>query len=267
MKASKMRKTSKPTVFISFNNKDSKFVDSLEKEINRNARIIRYENGVSSWGSFTVFMEKIRHQDFSVLIISENYLKSLACLHEVQLLMCESNWQSKTMFVIMNSNINIYTSEGRHEYIEFWNEYCAKLNTKIITLPKTSTLELQKDLASAEKVRDNIDVFLHFVADTNNPPIYTVIPEIKERLKNEHVMVLTEMAAAAEVSKKIRKKSPNQQRVIRMLCTKDRITCQEIAADLEMTSGVARYALDQLVNKGIAQKEKINRRVFYYISV
>lgn len=62
MRISKHQKVSKPTVFVSFHNNDSKFVDSLVFEVEGTAEIIRYEDGVSNWGSFKNFMNGIRQQ-------------------------------------------------------------------------------------------------------------------------------------------------------------------------------------------------------------
>lgn len=267
MSSSQKIKIVKPTVFVSFNNKDSKFVDSLEHEASKNATVIRYEDGVSSWGSFVEFMQTIKQQDFAVLVISEQYLKSSACLYEVLELMCKKDWRDKTMFVIMNNNIDIYKAEGRVEYIKYWNDICVQLTKEIAALPETSTYGLKEDLASALKARDNIDAFLRTVADTKNPPLYHVIPEIRKKLEVEHSNIIGEMVASEEVSNGIWRKTPNQQRVIRMLFPKNRVTCQEVAADLGISFNAARYTLERLVQKGIVERVNIKKFVYYNIAL
>ena len=66
----------------------------------------RYKKKIGAWESITTFMKSIRTQDFAILVISDNYLKSVACMYEVIQLMKEDDWLSKTM-IMLADDINI----------------------------------------------------------------------------------------------------------------------------------------------------------------
>ena len=90
----------KPTVFISYKRDKSDIVNKLEVKIGGRAEIKRDTKEIGAWESITTFMKSIRTQDFAILVISDNYLKSVACMYEVIQLMKEDDWLSKTMIML-----------------------------------------------------------------------------------------------------------------------------------------------------------------------
>ena len=108
-----------PTVFVSYNDKSGKaFVDALEAEAKDIAQIIRYTD-MGAWQSFKEFMNSIRRQDFAILVITDAYLKSYACLYEVMELMKDANWTEKTMFIIFDDAYDAFNTNGRASYIAY----------------------------------------------------------------------------------------------------------------------------------------------------
>ncbi len=116
----------KPTVFISYNRNNSSFADEIESSISALAQVKRDTNDIENWASIIDFMKTIRGQDFAVLIISPEYLKSTSCLFEVIQLMKEDKWIEKTMFVVIDG-FNIYNLTERTFYIQYWNKSVMKL--------------------------------------------------------------------------------------------------------------------------------------------
>lgn len=173
-----------PSVFISYNQKSGNdFVNILEEKIAKKAIVHRDKNDVESWGSFKKFMDTIRDNDFAILVITEEYLKSAACLYEVVELMHEKNWNEKTMYVVFES-ANIYDMSGRAKYIKYWEEKCLELTNLIKSLSLSASVELCEELRKYETVKNKIGEFIKMVADSNNPAIYIAIEEIIKRLEN-----------------------------------------------------------------------------------
>lgn len=173
-----------PTVFVSYNEKSGgEFVDGLSAEVGKAAQIVRYTN-LEAWQSFKQFMNSIRQQDFAVLIITDAYLKSYACLYEVMELMKDTGWTEKTMFVVFDDARNAFNATGRASYIGFWVEKCNELEAEIKRLPAASTSELSAELKKSELIRNEIGAFLSIVGDSNNPPMYLAISKIVERIHN-----------------------------------------------------------------------------------
>jgi hypothetical protein len=187
VKKNKTDETTRPTVFVSYNDKSGReFVDALVTETKDIAQIIRYTD-MGAWESFKEFMNSIRKQDFAVLVITDAYLKSYACLYEVMELMKEENWLGKTMFVIFDDAHNAFTAAGRASYIGFWNQKCNELEETIQGLPPASTSELSVELKKSELIRNEIGTFLTAVGDTSNPPVYLAIARIKERIHGSNI--------------------------------------------------------------------------------
>lgn len=172
-----------PTVFISYNWDNDDVASVVETELSGKANVHRDKKDIPNWGSLSDFMKSIRKQDFAVLIVSEPYLKSDACLFEVMQLMKDENWDRKAMFVVLN-DAHIFKPLERAEYISYWTEQCAKLEKKIASLPASSTSELNLDLRKAVTIRDNIGEFLAKVADASNPDSDKVIQAIISRVES-----------------------------------------------------------------------------------
>lgn len=172
-----------PSVFISYNWDNDNVASEVETALSGKAVVRRDKKDIPDWGSLSDFMKSIRKQDFAVLVISEPYLKSSACLFEVMQLMKDEDWNEKAMYVVLRGS-NIYNSLGRADYISYWAEHCKKLDATITSLPASATSELNLDLRKAVTIRDNIGEFLTKVADTSNPDPDKVIRAIISRVES-----------------------------------------------------------------------------------
>lgn len=163
----------KPTVFISYNNKSSDYVDELQAELQSNAKIIRYTNqdltGVRPWESLRQFMKTISQQDFAVLIISKAYLESEACMYEVMELWKEDvDWNNKVMYVVMD-DADIYTPIKRVQYVKYWQQICVQYINEIKSLDIVNAGNFPKQVAQYRWIAMNIGDFLDRIADSYNP--------------------------------------------------------------------------------------------------
>lgn len=172
-----------PSVFISYNWDNDDVASAVDTALSGKAVVRRDKKDIPDWGSLSDFMKSIRRQDFAVLVISEPYLKSSACLFEVMQLMKDEEWSEKAMYVVLR-DANIYNPLGRAKYISYWTEHCTELENTIASLPASATSELNLDLRKAVTIRDNIGEFLTKVADTSNPDSDKVIQAIISRVES-----------------------------------------------------------------------------------
>ena len=172
-----------PTMFISYNRGCSDFVDKIENELDGKCVVKRDKNNIGDWKSISEFMRTIRKEDFAVLVISDAYLKSVACLYEVIELIKDDKWDEKTMYVIWDDAKDIYNGIKRLNYIKYWTDYCNELNDAIKDLPPSATYAQSEELKKAEEIRNNIGEFLSRVTDSNNPSVENVISKIIERIE------------------------------------------------------------------------------------
>ncbi|HZK61465.1 MAG TPA: toll/interleukin-1 receptor domain-containing protein, partial [Anaerovoracaceae bacterium] len=172
----------KPTIFISYNWGSSNFVNEIEESLIGKAEVHLDKEYIHAWGNITEFMRSIRRQDFAVLLISDAYLKSSACMYEVVQLMKDEGWIDKTMYIIMDDALGIYDPLKQAEYIQFWHNKCDELNQKIFELPPAATSKLNAVLNESNTILLRIGEFMAMVADVNNPPVDKSIMEILKRV-------------------------------------------------------------------------------------
>lgn len=90
-------------------------------------------------------MKSIRTQDFAILVISDNYLKSVACMYEVIQLMKEDDWLSKTM-IMLADDINILGTKEQLVYIKYWNDEYNNVSELIKSLPPETVSSQSEEL-------------------------------------------------------------------------------------------------------------------------
>lgn len=172
----------KPSVFISYNH-GSRIV--VEQIVNRlyNFADVHWDQNLGPWESFTSFMNTIRKQDFAVLIISDAYLKSMACLYEVIQLMTTENWDKKSMYLIEESAKGIYDIKGRAGYIDYWYRKEQELNEEIKEHSVAAVKDIAEEIQKVQKIKTYIGDFMKIIADSNNPDINESVEQIANRLK------------------------------------------------------------------------------------
>lgn len=177
----------KPTVFISYNSNLNDYVDVLESALQNDARIIRYTHqdstGVGAWQSFRSFMNTIRDQDFAVLIISKDYLKSEACIYEVmQLWKDEKSWDDKVMYIV-NDDVDIYDPFSRVTFVKYWQTIFDRYIKEVSDISIPNSVSITNQAKLYQMYAANIGAFLDKVADSYNPKPEEAVNKIRERLK------------------------------------------------------------------------------------
>lgn len=173
----------KPTVFISYKRDKGYIANNLEKTIGGRAEIKRDIKEIGAWESITSFMNSIRKQDFAILVISDNYLKSVACMYEVMQLLKDDDWLDKTI-IMLAEDINIFGTKEQLIYIKYWNEEYNNIAELIKSLPPESVSSQSEDLKKISRIKDEIGSFLHIISD-RNIPVEDVYEQINIRLAKQ----------------------------------------------------------------------------------
>lgn len=171
-----------PSVFVSYNHGSSDFVDKIEKSLAGICNIKRDKNEIGDWESISDFMKTIRKEDFAVLVISDSYLKSTACLFEVIQLMKDENWDKHTMYVIMDDAKTLFNLGGQLDYIQYWENHYKDIYKKIEQLPLESAHKQIEQLNKITTIKKEIGEFLNKVSDAKTPSTDEVISRIKHRI-------------------------------------------------------------------------------------
>lgn len=177
--------SSKPSVFVSYNETSGgAFVEELKIQISETANLHIYKDDMHAWESLKEFMKTIRHQDFVILVITDQYLKSEACLYEITELIKDDNWDGKTMFCVLDKSI--YDKSNHIKYIKYWDKQAKDLDKQISQIPNSASSSQCERLKQLRRATDEIGQFLSKVSDSNNPNQYSAIRIIRERLEGVH---------------------------------------------------------------------------------
>ena len=162
---------STPTIFISYNWGKDKLVDEIQKCIGKYAIIKRDKNELKFGDSITEFMNTIRQEDFALIVVSDDYLKSDACMYELTTLFKDQgadNFSKKVLFLICDDALSIYSADGRSTYVEFWDNKYKELITRRGQLTPESSVEITQSIRTVSFIRLQIGEFLEYIKDVKN---------------------------------------------------------------------------------------------------
>lgn len=178
---------SKPTVFLSYSWANDSLCDSIENFLKKKGlHVSRDIHGIGNWNSIKKFMKQIRQQDYVVLLISDEYLKSGNCMYEVTELIKDENYKDKIFPVVIETSI--YDPSKRVEYVKYWEDQKQKLENVLSTVSTVNRGSETETLRQYAEIALNIGSFLKDVADMNNPQIVDVNEAIWDNIsKNINV--------------------------------------------------------------------------------
>lgn len=223
-------------VFISYCWKDDNIVDQIDNYFKSRQIIFdRDRRKIKSWESIKEFMKRIRKSSYAILVISDNYLKSVNCMYEVLEVMKDENYRSRILTVVLK-DASIYDSLDRTKYIKYWNEKYNKLLEEIYTInDNESSLTLNQELKKIGDIKRTIGEFMQIVSDMNNPNINNICEEISKKLYDNGIKLGDEVAGLEKFLNEL-----------------DKCTYIEISIYPEDTFGERKYILESAnVTKGI----------------
>ena len=174
----------KPTVFLSYNWGSEKTADEVEKRLKPIANVLRDKTTIEPWGSISEFMKSIRKTDLVVVILSDAYLRSVACLYEIMQLLKDDNWISHSMFLVEDSAKGIYKSVDQIVYMNYWVSERENLEKALEGINPALVTTQADELRKIQLIQLNINDFMKSVSDRNNPDLAKAIDAVERRVIN-----------------------------------------------------------------------------------
>lgn len=176
------------TFFISYCRKDSQIADMIDYYFkDYNVTIKRDIRDINNWESIKQFMQGIRDQDYVILVISSDYLKSANCMYEVLEIMKNRDFEKRIFPIVIERKI--YNPIERIEFVEFWDKKCKEIEEKIKTIPLSCSEEIIHELKKCAKISLSINEFMTLIADMNNPNIESVCSAIVEMINRNGIII------------------------------------------------------------------------------
>lgn len=150
---------------------------------NQNIELHRDTIDIRKWRSIKEYMQSINSMDYTILLISDSYLKSANCMYEVLEVMRDRNYRDKIFPAVVYSGI--YDPIIRIDYVKYWEDEFIKLKEKLDELSVQNLGRLPEDLKRRQDISSNVADFLDVVSDMNNPNIEDVCKVIEEKLSQK----------------------------------------------------------------------------------
>ena len=109
------------------------------------------------------FMESMKNHDYTIVVVSDFYLKSYNCLYEIGSLMSDVEYRKKTLQIILPS-AKIFKKSDKYDYFNYWDSEIVTLTDKLKTALSPDNISLIKaDLTETQKIRQNLPQFIEFL--------------------------------------------------------------------------------------------------------
>lgn len=117
-------------IFLSYSWKDKDLADDIDKKFESiGISLLRDVRDIGYTQSIKEYMKKIRKSDFAMVIISDDYLKSINCMYEMLEFIKDESYK-KRILPIIKTNACIFDSNDRISYIKYWENRFEELNLK-----------------------------------------------------------------------------------------------------------------------------------------
>ena len=172
----------KVEIFLSYCWADDKIADDIEACLSKNPNISLHRDklDIGNGESIKKYMQSISQMDYTILLISDAYLKSANCMYAVLEVMRDRRYEDKIFPAVIYSGI--YKPAIRASYVKYWQQEYCELKQEIEGINPQNIGKLGTDLKHRQDISSNVADFLDLVADMNNPAISDVCIAIEKKL-------------------------------------------------------------------------------------
>ena len=154
------------SIYISYSSDDGKFVDELEKKLqNYGYKIERDIRDLDYTKSIKEFMQRIRKTDYSIIILSDRFLKSENCMKEIFEFIKDENYKDRIIPVRLDSVKNIWGDNKGIEYTVFWKDKEKEMKEQLKRIDEESKGGYIEELRHISLVKDSIGEVIKIFRD------------------------------------------------------------------------------------------------------
>ena len=175
----------KPTLFISYCQKDGNtYADDLETELVDYFEVKRDKSKLIPNDDIYDFMAGIADEDYVIIVLTSEYVKSRNCMLEMAYLASQDDWPQKTMVLVIDESI--YSTGRKLEILTYWSLMQQKTN--LIIDDDCSGKELMgQDMEYLKTINSKLEEFLLGISRRLNPSQIAIVNEMVRKLKNRSV--------------------------------------------------------------------------------
>lgn len=158
-------------VFVSYawGDESERIVNKLEAELGKaGIATVRDKNDLAYKKSIREFMQRIGAGHAVVMVISDKYLRSAACMFELVEVTKHGDVRDRIFPIVLDDARKVYDPKASIEYVEYWVKEIGELNAKVKALPEISNLQHQTEaLNDYDEYRGRISNFTKLMDEMN----------------------------------------------------------------------------------------------------
>lgn len=128
-------------------------------KIERDIRDAEYAKNIKE------FMKRIRKTDFSIIILSDNFLKSENCMHEILEFIKDEDYKERIIPIILDSAKDIWGASKGIKYTIYWKEKEEEFKDDLKKIDEESKSGYIEDLKHISSVKDSIGEIMKIFRD------------------------------------------------------------------------------------------------------
>lgn len=145
------------SIFISYSWNDKNFVNQFDNELKEYGyNIVRDIRDAEYAQSIKQFMKKIRKTDYSIIIISDGFLKSENCMREIFEFIKDDNYKNRIIPVILKSANDIWGNNKGISYTIYWKEQEERFKEELKKIDEESKTGYIEELKHISSIKDSI---------------------------------------------------------------------------------------------------------------
>lgn len=154
-------------IFLSYSWSDDELANDIDNKfaekgitLERDRRDLKYKSSIKE------FMKRIRQDDFVLIIISDNYLKSANCMYEVTEFIKDENYKERILPILRN-DAKIFNAMERTQYIRYWQNEYIKLREEASDIEEANKIDNLRERIRYERIQRELPEFMCSISDMN----------------------------------------------------------------------------------------------------
>lgn len=240
----------KERLFLSYNWKDGNvYADELESQLSSHFDVRRDKTQLIANDDIYDFMADIANCENVIIILTEEYVKSLNCMLEMSFLVMQPDWKMKAMVLVIDDSL--YSTSRKMEIISYWRLQQAKLNSQLGTLDDGKTI-LEEEKGYVDSICNQVEQFLKGISRRKNPSQIAIVSEIIKK---------------SEANKTAKKDivRTGEKYVIKFLAENGNLTISQLSEKTGTSPAATHRMVKSLVEQGQIEKKVAGRFVTYAV--
>lgn len=239
----------KQSLFISYSWKDgSIYADELENQLNEEFNVKRDKSQLIVNDDIYEFMSEIARCDNVIIVLTEEYVKSLNCMLEMSYLVSQDDWSMKAMVLVIDDSL--YSVDRKIEIINYWKTRKRFCLSGILEDDGKTLWEDEKSYI--DQICDQVEPFFRGISRRKNPSQIAIVNEVIKRSKRDK-------------SKENDLISKGEELVRKVISKKGNVTIKELTEETGRSQASVRRLVSNLLEKGSIEKVGDNNRIHFVL--